>query len=163
MTAPIGYSGAHRALVRVRGRAKEHKCQCGSRAQDWAFTHTDPGPDVLVSHKGLAYSLDPTRYVPMCKRCHHRYDHPPVTHCPRGHEYTEENTRIGAHGEPNCRTCTRARARISYRLREGGICTVCGEFRNMLRQHCHCPYCGVPQRRDLLSWHVRGVHPEEAS
>jgi len=28
------------------------------------------------------------------------------THCPRGHEYTEENTRMGPHGR-NCRECVR--------------------------------------------------------
>lgn len=34
-----------------------------------------------------------------------------VTHCPKGHEYTPENTRIGNNGYRNCRTCERARKR----------------------------------------------------
>lgn len=32
-----------------------------------------------------------------------------VTHCPRGHEYTPENTRVASHGGRNCRTCERNR------------------------------------------------------
>ncbi len=34
-----------------------------------------------------------------------------VTHCPRGHEYTPENTRETAKGYRNCRTCERERTR----------------------------------------------------
>lgn len=34
-----------------------------------------------------------------------------ATHCPRGHEYTPENTRVASHGGRNCRTCERARRR----------------------------------------------------
>lgn len=33
------------------------------------------------------------------------------THCPRGHEYTPENTRISKHNERNCRACGREKAR----------------------------------------------------
>jgi hypothetical protein len=32
------------------------------------------------------------------------------THCPRGHEYTRENTRIGNNGGRYCRACTRERS-----------------------------------------------------
>ena len=35
------------------------------------------------------------------------------THCPRGHEYTPENTRLCRRGWRNCRTCERMRARRS--------------------------------------------------
>lgn len=34
-----------------------------------------------------------------------------ATHCPQGHEYTQENTRVASHGGRNCRTCERARKR----------------------------------------------------
>lgn len=31
------------------------------------------------------------------------------THCKRGHEFSDENTRLGSNGERNCRACARAR------------------------------------------------------
>ena len=34
-----------------------------------------------------------------------------VTHCPRGHEYTTENTYVSRHGRRNCRACHRERQR----------------------------------------------------
>lgn len=36
-----------------------------------------------------------------------------ITHCPRGHEYTPENTYMGGSGR-TCRTCKRARAKAHY-------------------------------------------------
>jgi hypothetical protein len=33
------------------------------------------------------------------------------THCPHGHEYTPENTKIGSRGERKCRECHRAQER----------------------------------------------------
>lgn len=33
------------------------------------------------------------------------------THCPRGHEYTAENTRLDGRGHRRCRACARERAR----------------------------------------------------
>lgn len=35
-----------------------------------------------------------------------------ITHCPQGHEYDEENTRINTDGRRDCRACDRERARI---------------------------------------------------
>jgi hypothetical protein len=35
------------------------------------------------------------------------------THCPRDHEYTEENTIINADGKRRCRTCVNARKRLA--------------------------------------------------
>lgn len=50
------------------------------------------------------------------------------THCPQGHEYTDENTVIGGHGERNCRACLNHRAKESYRKRaaEGGWVPIYG-------------------------------------
>lgn len=36
------------------------------------------------------------------------------THCPQGHEYTDENTAIGKDNKRDCRECARERARRVY-------------------------------------------------
>ena len=41
-----------------------------------------------------------------------RFLHQKLTHCPRGHEYSAENTRITKADKRECRTCNRARNRI---------------------------------------------------
>ena len=38
------------------------------------------------------------------------------THCPQGHEYTEENTFLGSKGERACRICSREYSRRHYYL-----------------------------------------------
>jgi len=40
-----------------------------------------------------------------------------VTHCPRGHEYTEENTYIWSDGGRHCRKCIKIRSREQNLLR----------------------------------------------
>ncbi|MDG4798960.1 HNH endonuclease signature motif containing protein [Micromonospora sp. WMMD980] len=39
------------------------------------------------------------------------------THCPRGHEYTEDNTHIGKSGSRFCRTCDKSRSQDKNRIR----------------------------------------------
>lgn len=61
------------------------------------------------------------------------------THCPQGHPYDEENTRIGKDGRRACRTCARTRwaaygmgertARKIVRARSGGVCELCQKQR----------------------------------
>jgi len=59
-----------------------------------------------------------------------------VTHCPRGHEYTAENTYISpSKGERRCRTCAReknrersARARLAAKTALGRTCAGCEEL-----------------------------------
>ena len=45
--------------------------------------------------------------------------HARKTHCPRGHEYTPENTRISKRNERTCRACMRAHAMAYYRAHRG--------------------------------------------
>jgi hypothetical protein len=40
------------------------------------------------------------------------------THCPQGHEYTEENTYVDSKRRRHCRTCHRNRAYFSYYAKE---------------------------------------------
>lgn len=74
----VGYLGAHHRVERARGRADEHRCiNCGDQAAQWAYDHDDPN-ELIGSHgrtAGLAYSVDPSHYDPMCALCHVRFDH----------------------------------------------------------------------------------------
>lgn len=112
------YDANHTRLKRARGSARRHRCvQCSGQASDWAWIHdADPA--------------DPQSYRPMCRACHIAYDNPEPgdkaigqrraeqqrakTHCPAGHEYTEDNTyiikRSGGRTARQCKTCTRAKA-----------------------------------------------------
>lgn len=45
--------------------------------------------------------------------------HARKTHCPQGHEYTEENTRIDKKGGRACRECHRTTVRNNHRLKAG--------------------------------------------
>jgi hypothetical protein len=70
--ALVAYRQAHKRLVDDLGPASDHPCQrCSLPAQDWAYDHTDPNE--LTSEHG-PYSLDARRYMPLCRRCHRRFD-----------------------------------------------------------------------------------------
>ena len=45
--------------------------------------------------------------------------HADRTHCPHGHPYNEENTRIRSNGWRDCRQCARDRERARYHARKG--------------------------------------------
>ena len=57
----LGYFGCHRRVRKERGRAADQTCTCGAQARHWAHIHnTDPA--------------DPKNYMPLCQKCHWRYD-----------------------------------------------------------------------------------------
>lgn len=57
------YRAAHKAIVRVRGKASSHKCvMCGGQAHDWAYKNPSD------------FSHDPDDYLPMCRSCHFKMD-----------------------------------------------------------------------------------------
>lgn len=65
------YWSTHRALEASQGLASSHRCRCGARAKDWAYQHT--AADELTED-GLAFSLNPDDYRPMCRPCHAALD-----------------------------------------------------------------------------------------
>jgi hypothetical protein len=71
----VGYQAVHLRIKLLRGRASDRFCDCGQRAADWAYDHSDPDEKTdLRQGVPLPYSTDPYRYQPMCRSCHVRYD-----------------------------------------------------------------------------------------
>lgn len=72
-----GYDGAHRRVVAVRGRAKDHTCiDCGGQAAEWSYNNADPEPLYATVAGGfvVAYSLIIANYDPRCRSCHRKFD-----------------------------------------------------------------------------------------
>lgn len=72
----VTYSGAHRRVRDLRGRASVHACECGAPAEHWAYDHLDPDEmhGTTSSGKPAAFSGKPEHYRPMCRPCHARFD-----------------------------------------------------------------------------------------
>lgn len=71
------YPAFHLRLTKVRGRARNMKCAlCDRQAAGWSYNHSDPNPvsDVLQSGRTAVFSLDMSRYDPLCRRCHAERD-----------------------------------------------------------------------------------------
>lgn len=92
------YSKIHHWVKKMWGKAS--KCEfCGKTEGriEW-------------SNKSGTYMWDRSDWQELCKRCHGRYDLR-VSHCPKGHEYTEENSYYNKEGHRFCKECNRIRAR----------------------------------------------------
>lgn len=111
----ISYKGAHCRVLRQWGKASNYECRhCGAPAAEWAYDRLDD--NAKATDEGWPYSLDPSHYMPLCSKCHRRFDppgrwHAAKTHCPQGHPYDQENTYRHPRGDRQCRTCIRARRR----------------------------------------------------
>lgn len=73
----VDYGGAHDRVRAARGPASGHSCiDCAAPAQDWSYDGQDPNErrGANAYGRGLAFSLDPSHYVPRCKPCHVRHD-----------------------------------------------------------------------------------------
>jgi len=119
----VSYEQAHLRLKTDRGRAADHPCaNCDRPAQEWAYMGGCP---TELEQRGKKYSLDQSRYEPMCVPCHRRHDRAladgrPVDRCSRGHMWNIENTgirvkRSAGAGLRFCRACHRENTR-RYRL-----------------------------------------------
>jgi hypothetical protein len=68
----VSYATAHARMRQDRGKAAEHQCRhCDQRAEQWAYDWTDPNE--IASFNG-PYSLDQSKYLPLCRACHERFD-----------------------------------------------------------------------------------------
>lgn len=70
----VGYTGAHYRVRNRYGPPSSHVCSyCYVKpAAHWAYDHLDPN-SLLDPDEG-PYSDDPSHYMPLCARCHKRFD-----------------------------------------------------------------------------------------
>src|SRR5699024_1335591 len=74
------YADHHDTIRRLRGKADEYPCvDCGNSAHHWSYDRRDPN-EVIAWQPGhlswCIWSPDMDRYVPRCRRCRWRHDHP---------------------------------------------------------------------------------------
>jgi hypothetical protein len=107
------YNTFHHRLRRLRGRASAHPCSapgCEKQAAAWAWDHTGPFIVGLNGDKTVRYSLDISRYDPLCRQHHVERDAlPRATVCGKGHEIPPERWR--KHG---CLECHAIRSKERY-------------------------------------------------
>src|SRR5690606_2158407 len=79
MTEPRGnvsYITIHDSLAVWKGKAKEHMCPCGARAEEWSYDHQDSEelwherPDQRGTMRQVPWSKKFEHYQPLCKSCH---------------------------------------------------------------------------------------------
>jgi hypothetical protein len=85
-----------------KGLILDHLCRVTSCVNP---SHLEPVTYAENTRRGLISALRHT-WVNMPVHSSSR-----KTHCPNGHEYTEENTRVNKRGSRECITCTRVRLR----------------------------------------------------
>lgn len=72
----IEYTALHNRLVVERGLPAEYQCaRCPEQASEWAYDHEDPDERRnLVGRDDGPFSLNLAHYMPLCVRCHRRFD-----------------------------------------------------------------------------------------
>lgn len=72
----IEYTALHNRLVVERGIPAEYQCaRCPEQASEWAYDHQDPDERRnLVGRDDGPFSLNLAHYMPLCVRCHRRFD-----------------------------------------------------------------------------------------
>lgn len=69
-----GYDGMHDRVKVRRGLASNYTCEyCPARAEEWSYDHADPD-ERIDGRRGIPFSLDIDRYLPLCVPCHRRLD-----------------------------------------------------------------------------------------
>ena len=70
------YRALHARIESARGKAASYKCQgCGGPAEQWAYDLTDMNDlQETFGTRTIRYSLDITKYLPLCRGCHVRLD-----------------------------------------------------------------------------------------
>lgn len=75
--ALVSYSGAHKRVLRARGKAALYPCvDCGAPALHWSYDGKDPEELTATSRRGqtIRYSAKPEHHEPRCVTCHNHHD-----------------------------------------------------------------------------------------
>lgn len=74
--ASCSYAAAHYRVKSAHGRAAEWRCSsCADQAQEWAYLGgSDAASTELWGSSWVEFSPDPEDYVPLCIRCHRKFD-----------------------------------------------------------------------------------------
>jgi hypothetical protein len=78
----VTYRGAHTRVRSMRGLASDYLCECGAKAQQWAFGHDPVDPSAIrqgeIQTRGrtfvVPYSPHVQDYVALCHSCHRKLD-----------------------------------------------------------------------------------------
>lgn len=117
------YKYLHRWVSKTLGRPSQcEHCKNVSGKFEWA-------------NKSGSYLKDVSDWLRLCRSCHRKYDNAasthamlqPKTHCKRGHEFTDSNTRVVDTGRgrtaKRCITCRRVSDLEAYYRRKDRLCT----------------------------------------
>ncbi len=76
--ADVGYVAAHDRVRSARGLASDFGCSgagCDRQSRDWAYVSGSESDDqARTDELGRKFSLDVSRYVPLCRPCHKGMD-----------------------------------------------------------------------------------------
>lgn len=110
----------HRLILFEKIGNGQHDCHWCKKQIYWGRK----GGDIIIADHldGNEWNNDLGNLVPSCRRCNlARATRPDfLTHCPKGHEYTEENSYYRPDGDGKmCKTCCRERQRKRTLSRKG--------------------------------------------
>lgn len=74
---PISYVSAHLRAKRAKGRASDHTCVCGQRAEHWAYNNRCPEEVegwANTEQRVMRWCEHVEHYTPMCAKCHKNFD-----------------------------------------------------------------------------------------
>ena len=120
-TGSLNHLGYARFYITIAPRVR---VSIGAHHWAWEQYH-DPVPEGLeLDHLcRVRHCVNPAHLDPVTHQENARRGTSPVaanarkTHCPQGHPYSPENTRISPKGKRHCRTCNAEQARVAMRER----------------------------------------------
>ena len=69
------YNAAHKRIRAAKGPARKYTCECGARADEWAYDLLDDDDIMSLEGKYICrYSAKPEHYIAMCVPCHRKFD-----------------------------------------------------------------------------------------